>query len=342
MNSLVKEMRGVGHLKLKTTRQPVFDEDEVLVKVEYCGICGTDLHILHDTFPYNPPVIIGHEFSGVITDKGSEVSDSLNIGDKVAVQGSTKQTCGKCIYCKTGNYMLCDERLGMGHGVDGGFTRYVSVREDMIYKATDNVDLKKLALLEPLACAVQPVEEFVNIHSSDTVLVSGPGPIGLLCAAVLKNKGCTVIFAGTSVDEERMKIAEEIGSDYVIDITKTDLEKFVSEVTDHGVDAAFECAGHPSSVTACIDCLKPKGNLLQVGITSGDITLDYAKIVLKNVSIHGSLAHSMTSWDKAMKFIEKDSLNLEPIITHVLPLSDWEKGFELCETKKSGKVLLRP
>lgn len=342
MHSLIKEKQGVGHLKLYPAETPRVSKDEVLVKVEYCGICGTDLHILHDTFPYNPPVIIGHEFSGVIVDKGENVSSLLNVGDSVAVQGSTKKTCGHCIYCKTGNYMLCSERLGMGHGVNGGFTKYVNVREDMIYKAGDSVNLQKLALAEPLACAVQAVEEFVNIHSSDTVLVSGPGPIGLLCTAILKNKGCTVIFAGTSADEKRLEIAEQLGSDYVVDISNTNLEALVKKVTDHGVDAAFECAGHPSSVSTCINCLKPKGNLLQVGITSGDIKIDYSKIVLKNLAIYGSLAHSMTSWEKALKFIEKDSLSLDPIITHVLPLEDWEDGFNLCESKNCGKVLLKP
>ncbi|MUG70085.1 alcohol dehydrogenase catalytic domain-containing protein [Paenibacillus validus] len=132
-------------------------------------MCGTDLHIYHDTYKSYPPVSIGHEFSGIVVEAGEKVKH-IRKGDRVTVLPSTAITCVICAYCTTGNYILCNDRRSLGSGIDGGFTKYVMAREDMIYKIPDHVTLEEAALTEPLACAVQAMEELTAIHAGDTVL----------------------------------------------------------------------------------------------------------------------------------------------------------------------------
>nr|WP_255350847.1 alcohol dehydrogenase catalytic domain-containing protein [Salinicoccus sp. YB14-2] len=329
-------------MTLKQVEEAPCNHDEVKVKVAYCGICGTDLHIWHDTFPYNPPVVIGHEISGLVIEKGKNVSSKISAGDRVAVQGSTGYHCKECIYCKSGYYMFCSDRKGMGHGIDGGFTSTIVVREDMLYTAGKDADLKHLALAEPIACVYQATEELVNVKSSDTVLVSGPGPIGLLCAELLNNKGCKVIVAGTNNDQERFRILEQLGIRNIINVNRTNLNEYINDELETGINIAFECSGSSTSINSCLDILNPMGTIVQVGIGDENINIDYNKIVMKQITIKGSLAHSMTSWEGTMKLIQNKTLNLNPIITDILPLEKWYSGFVKCENKNGGKVLLTP
>lgn len=340
MKALLKTKPGIGNVDLLDISEPDCPKDRVKVEVAYTGICGTDLHILHDTFKSYPPVIMGHEFSGIVCEVGEQIKN-VKVGDRVAVLGSTAVTCGTCHYCKTGHYMFCEERRGMGHGVDGSFTKYVVVREDMIYSIPDNVSLEEAALSEPLACAVQAIEELTAIQVGDTVLLSGPGPIGLICLSLLALKGCKVIVAGTSADSMRLDIAKELGADIIVNVNHEDLQEVVRRETNgQGVDVTVECAGAATSISSCLTAVKKLGKHIQVGIAGRDITIDYDTILYKQIQLYGSLAHSMKTWTRVMKILEQKKVNLEPIITHKLPLSSWQEAFEMCEEKKCGKVLL--
>ncbi|WP_339162977.1 alcohol dehydrogenase catalytic domain-containing protein [Siminovitchia sp. FSL W7-1587] len=340
MLAVMKTKQGFGNVTCTNIDEPTCSAGSVKVKVAYLGICGTDLHVFHDTFKNNPPVILGHEFSGVVSQIGEGVS-SISVGDRVAVLGSTAVTCGTCHYCKTGNYMFCNDRRGMGHGVHGSFTKYVVVREDMVYKIPENISLEEAALSEPLACAVQAIEELTNIQLGDTVLLSGPGPIGLLCLSLLVEKGCKVIVAGTSADEFRLHLAKKLGADIVVNVNHEDVECMIAKETKGcGVDVVVECAGAVSSINSCLKNVKKLGKFIQVGIVGHDITLDYDTVLYKQIQLFGSLAHSMKTWDRVMQILEQKKVNLAPIITHKMSLSEWEKAFELCEKKSCGKVLL--
>ncbi|MBO1002644.1 zinc-dependent alcohol dehydrogenase [Pseudogracilibacillus auburnensis] len=340
MLALMKTKKGYGNVVCSNIVEPECTEETVKIKVAYSGICGTDLHVFHDTFKSYPPVILGHEFSGVVSEVGEKVK-KIKIGDRVTVLGSTAVTCGTCSYCKSGNYMFCNNRRGMGHGVNGSFTEYVVVREDMVYKIPDNISLEEASLSEPLACAVQAIEELTNIQLGDTVLLSGPGPIGLLCLSLLVQKGCKVIVAGTSSDDFRLKIAQDLGADLIVDVNNEDLETVISKETNGlGVDVAVECAGAEASISSCLHSLKKLGKYIQVGITGNEITLDFDIVLYKQLQLFGSLAHSMKTWERVMQILEQKKVNLSPIITHKLPLSDWEKAFKMCEQKSCGKVLL--
>lgn len=340
MKALMKVAKGSGNVELTDLEEPQCLAGMVKIEVKFSGICGTDLHILHDTFINYPPVVLGHEFSGVVTEVGPEVR-KIKVGDRVTVLPSTAVICGRCSYCREGKYIFCSERRGMGFGVHGSFTKYVVVREDMVYPIPDHLSFEEAALAEPLACAVNALEELTCIQGGDVVLVSGPGPIGLVCLTLLSGRGLKVIVAGTSQDEERLKLARELGADVVVDVLKEDLQDVVRKETGgKGVDVAVECAGAAASIRACLEAVKKTGKMIQVGIVGQEVPLPYDLVLYKQIQLFGSVSHSLSTWDRVMKLFEQNKIHFGKLITHKLPLSRWREAFDLCERKQGGKVLL--
>ncbi|WP_248930236.1 zinc-dependent alcohol dehydrogenase [Paenibacillus hamazuiensis] len=341
MKALVKTHPGPGNVELIDIPEPKIRPDVgVKIEVKYTGICGTDLHVYHDTFKNYPPVTLGHEFSGVVVEVGSAVQ-RVKPGDRVAVNPSTAVVCGSCEYCLQGYYMFCPIRRGMGHGVNGAFTKYVAVREDQVYPLPDHVSLEEAALAEPLACAVQAIEELTDLHAGDVVLLSGPGPIGMLCLQLLTAKGCRVIVAGTGQDRMRLRLALRLGASLAVDVTAEDLQAIVLRETGGlGVDAAVECAGAGASVVACLEAVRRLGKHIQVGIIGKDVTLPFDTVLYKQLQVVGTLAHSQKTWARVIKLLHQRKLALTETVTHRLPLSRWKEAFELCERKQGLKVFL--
>ena len=195
MKALVKYASGDGNVEIREVEEPRCGESEVKLEIAYCGICGTDLHVLHDTFRNYPPVILGHEFSGTVVEVGRNVTNA-KLGERVTGLGATAVTCGQCEYCRSGYFIFCSNRRGMGHGVNGAFTRYVVMRPDQLYRIPENFCLDEAAMSEPFAAVVQAVTEITNVRIGDTALVSGPGPMGLLCLKLLVAEGIRTIVAG--------------------------------------------------------------------------------------------------------------------------------------------------
>jgi len=340
MKAVVKVKPGHGNVELLDVKEPSCIPGTVKIEVKYAGICGTDQHIYHDTYKSNPPVILGHEFSGIVNEVGEGVR-RFKVGDRVTVLPSTAVTCGDCIHCRTGNYMFCSDRKSMGSGIDGGFTKFVVVREDMVYKIPDHLSLEEAALTEPLACAVKAIEELTTIQVGDSVLLSGPGPIGLICLALLRMKGCKVIVAGTDIDAKRLEIAKQLGADFTVNVTNEDLHDVISRETDgRGVDVAVECAGVGPSIASCMREVKKRGKYIQVGIVGRDITVNFDTILYKQLQVFASYAHSIDTFDRVMKIWNQNKICLQPVITHKLPISRWKEAFDICEAKIGGKVLL--
>ncbi|WP_127583237.1 zinc-dependent alcohol dehydrogenase [Paenibacillus koleovorans] len=340
MLALMKLNSGPGNVELAVIPEPACGPGMVKVRVACTGICGTDLHVYHDTFKNYPPVTLGHEFAGEIVEAGSGVR-RLKAGDRVAVLGSTAVVCGQCEYCRQGHYMFCPVRRGMGHGVNGSFTKYVVVREDQAYLLPDEVSYEEGALSEPFACAVQAIEELTDIHAGDTVLLTGPGPIGLLCLMLLVAKGCKTIVAGTKEDAVRLEMAGRLGADVVVDVSSERLADIVDRETQgRGVDVSVDCSGAARGIVSCFQSLKKMGKHIQVGIIGQDVTLPYDTILYKQAAVFGSLGHSLKSWDGVLRLLKQRKIELSRIITHKLPLSQWREAFELCESKQGVKVLI--
>jgi L-iditol 2-dehydrogenase len=342
MKALVKYASGEGNVELLEVDEPRCGEDQVKLEIAFCGICGTDIHVLHDTFRNYPPVILGHEFSGTVVEVGRSVTNAT-VGERVAGLGATAVTCGHCEYCRSGYFIFCANRRGMGHGVDGAFTRYVVMRPDQLYRIPENFSLEEAALSEPFAAVVQAVTEIAKVRSGETALVSGPGPMGLLCLKLLVAEGVKTIVAGASADKERLSAALRIGAAAVINVGQQNLNEEIREYTGGvGVDVAFECAGHPSSVRGSLESLRPMGRYTQVAICGQDIQFPIDQIFYKQLTVSGSVCYTARTWERMMKIYEEGRVRLNDLISTRLPLSEWQTAFRLCDEKKAIKVLMYP
>lgn len=339
MMAVVKTAPGVGNVTYMEVPEPEVKPNGVKIEVRYSGICGTDIHVYHDTFRNYPPVILGHEFSGVVVETGAQV-ERVKPGDRVTVLPSSAVVCGVCDYCRRGYYMFCSVRRGMGHGVNGSFTRYAVVRDDQVHKLPDDVSFEEGAVAEPFASAAQAIEDLTDFHVGDTVLLSGPGPIGLFCLSLLVAHNCKVIVAGAD-DCARLEIARSMGADVVVDVTQEDLAEVVRRETDgRGADAVVEASGSADSVLACLAAVRPLGRFVQVGIVGSSVTLPYDQFLFKQIRFFGSVGHSLKTWSRVMHILEQRKLDVARVISHKLPISRWREAFDLCESKRGVKVLL--
>ena len=217
MKAVVNYASGEGNIDLREVAEPVCRAGQVKVEVAFCGVCGTDLHILHDTFRNHPPVTLGHECSGRVVELGAGVS-GVSLGDPVTGPGATAITCGTCASCRSGYFIHCKQRRGMGHGVDGAFARYIVVRPDQLYRLPADFPLEEGALSEPFAAAIQAITEVTQVQLGETAVVSGPGPIGLLCLKLLVASGIKTIVAGAASDQTRLAAARQFGATEVVNV----------------------------------------------------------------------------------------------------------------------------
>jgi L-iditol 2-dehydrogenase len=322
--------------------EPECGPGQVKLEVAYCGVCGTDLHVLHDTFRNYPPVILGHEFAGTVVETGAAV-DGVAIGERAAVLGATAVSCGRCGYCLSGRFIFCKDRRGMGHGVNGAFCRYVVVRPDQLYRVPENLSLKEAAVCEPLAAAVQAVTEVTRPRLGDVALVSGPGPIGLLCLKLLVADGVKTIVSGTAGDSARLEAARRMGAAEVVSPGSRNLQEAVLEATGGaGVDIALECAGHESSVRACLDALRPLGRYTQVAICGREIAFPIDRIFYKQLTVSGSICYTAATWERMMSILAQGRVRLDDLVTDELPIGEWRRAFELCGERRALKVVIYP
>lgn len=342
MKAVVKYAPGAGNIDVRDVEEPACGPGLVKVQVAFCGVCGTDLHVLHDTFRNYPPVILGHECAGTVVELGAGVN-GVTVGDPVTVLGATAVTCGRCTYCRSGYFIFCPQRRGMGHGVNGAFARYLVVRPDQLYRLPDHMSLQAGALSEPFAAVVQAVTEITQVRLGETAVVSGPGPIGLLCLKLLVAEGIQTIVAGTPADAERLQAAARFGATHVVNVGERALGEAVREVTRGvGADVAFECSGHPDSVRGCLDALRPMGRYTQVGICGREIQFPMDQVFYKQLTVRGSITYTAATWSRMMNIFAHSNLRLDELVSTTLPIVEWRRAFDMVEDRRALKVLLYP
>jgi L-iditol 2-dehydrogenase len=342
MKALVKYAPGDGNLQIMDVAEPACGSNQVKVEIAYCGVCGTDIHVLHDTFRNYPPVILGHEFSGTVVEIGSDVV-GVSLGERVAGLGATAVTCGQCQYCRSGYFIFCTSRRGMGHGVNGAFARYVVLRPDQLYWIPAHFSLEEAAMSEPFAAAVQAVTEVANVRIGDAALISGPGPIGLLCLKLLVAQGVKTIVVGAPGDDARLRAALDCGASAVVNLENQKLKDTIEEHTGGaGIDVAFECAGVSASVQGCLESLRPMGQHVQVAICGREIQFPIDQIFYKQLTMSGSICYTAKTWDRMMKIFAGGRISLTDMISVKLGITAWQTAFDLCTTKKAIKVLMYP
>lgn len=341
LKAVIKTKKGKGNIELKEIPEPIPKEKEVKIEVKAAGICGTDIHIYYDEYPNNPPVVLGHEVSGVIVDIGRDVTE-YKVGDRVTSE-TFFYTCGKCRFCRSGRINLCPDRLSIGSGVNGAFAKYLVVPEKNLHKLPLNVSFEEGALSEPLACSIHAVSESAGICASDVVVISGPGPIGLLALQVARGEGAFAIICGTSGDEERLAVGKQVGADIAINVQEKDPLRIVREVSEgYGADVVVECAGVASSASQCLRLVRKGGKFIQMGLFGKPVQIDLEQVVYKELNMIGSFSHVSSCWRKATRLLEQKKVMLEPLISDKLPLNQWKKGFEKTERHQGLKLLLYP
>ena len=343
MKALVKKDNEYGNMQLEEIDESVVNRNQVKIKVAYSGICGSDIHSYKGEYKnLRPPVVLGHEFSGIVVDVGSNVR-GIKIGDKVTSE-TTYYICGKCDYCKSIDYNLCPNRKGIGTQANGSFAESVVNRAESIHILPENVDLLSASITEPLACCAHAVLEKTNVELSDVVLIFGPGSMGLLTAQIVKARGAYAILAGITKDKDRLKLAESLGIDKTVDIQNENLEKIVMDLTGgYGVDKVFECSGSVKAANSGLLLLKKKGTMVQIGIFAKSVNeLDEDKIIQKEIIYIGSRSQKPSSWDKALYLLQTGKVNTKAIITDVYDLKDWKIGFNKIMNGEGIKIVLKP
>lgn len=327
-----------GTMEVQEVEIPKCEPGDVLIKVAYAGICGTDLHAYKGEYSRTKfPVVLGHELSGVITEVGEGVTQ-FKVGDRVTCE-STYKPCGTCRYCKKKEYNLCGHRIGIGTNKDGAFEEYMTMQADRVWKLPDNVSLRSAAISEPLACATHSVMEIGNVQEGETVVVFGAGAIGLMVAQVAVAVGATVILAGLTIDEPRFAIAKEMGVQRCVDQMKEDLIEVVMGMTDGGADVAVECSGAVPAFAKAFDVLHKGGRIIQMGLFRGDsIPMPWEKVVQNEISILGSRSQKPSSWQKAMDLFASGKIVPEKAVTMEVPVEEWQEAFD---TPPSGKKFIK-
>jgi L-iditol 2-dehydrogenase len=339
MRCLRKLDFGKEGMRLSELPIPKPKKGQVLVKVKRAGICGTDIHIYHDEYEkVRMPVTLGHEISGIVAEVDTN-APSWKVGEKVVVE-SEAWACGECHLCKAGRTNLCQERLALGSSVDGSFADYVVVRESALHKFPDNITFSEGALSEPLAVAVHAVIDIGTINPGSEILIIGPGIVGLLIVQVCKLHKSKVFLAGISKDKNRLELARNFHVDAVINSDMESITDTISRVTENGkVDVVFECSGNDKAFNDALQCVKPGGTIIQVGLFGKAIrsTLDLS--VTKEIIIKGSFAHIHKSWIESLDLLKRSQVDVKPLISSEYSIDEWEKAFQTVKNGEALKVL---
>lgn len=345
MLALCKVLPEVGGLALKNVDVPEPKAGEVRVKVDFTGICGTDLHI-HNWIPFASsrmklPRVLGHEFSGVVDAIGGGVTKA-SIGDFVSIESHI--SCGRCYTCHMGQENLCMNTRYPGVEEDGGFAPYAVVPEKLIWKQSKEITPQVAAMFEPFGIAVHASLKGRGV-SGMNVLVAGCGPIGLMNIMAARALGANKVIA-TDVSPTRLKQAEQLGADKVINVADSKLnpENIIKDLTQgNGVDVAFEYSGVPESLDLAVQSTVAGGELRLIGVPTGPSLVNLEAILLKGLTISNISGRKLfSSWEHASKLVRDKQVDLNPLISHILPMKEAKNGFELLLKGEGIKVLVVP
>lgn len=342
MKAVVKTSPGYDNVEVLEREEPKATGDKVKIKVEYSGICGSDIHSFKGEYKnIKAPVTLGHEFSGVVVEVGENVKN-VKVGDKVTSE-TTFETCGSCIYCESKDYNLCSTRKGIGTQVDGSFAEYVLSREESVHVLPKNVSLLAAALTEPLACCAHAAMEKTTVNEDDVVLIIGPGPIGLLLAQVVKAQGAKVILSGVEKDRDRLEIGRNLGIDRTVNVMAEKLDDVVLEMTNgNGVHKVFDCSGFMPAVNDALKLIRKKGVFVQVGLFAKQMNeMDQESIIQRELEYIGSRSQKPSSWIKAIDLLSTGKVNAEALVTKVVGLDQFKDGIESLMNGSEIKVVVK-
>lgn len=345
MKALVKTQKGPGHIEVREVPEPgIRDDDWVLIRVRAAGVCGTDLHIWHDQFTYWPPVVLGHEFAGEITETGPKVKN-FKVGDRVVAEPHSL-ACGLCVNCRQGRIQLCDHKRSPGWGIDGAFADYVTMPEALLHRIPDGMSWEVAALAEPMAITVHQVAERARIECQDFVVVTGAGPIGILAVLVAKAMGAgKVLITGVDACEAvRFGVARELGADTVVNVQRENVKDRVLELTGgRGADLVVETSGAAPAIAQSVDLVRKFGRISCIGLSGAETAaLPWNRAMGKSIDVFFNMSSYYTAWDRALLLMERYGHLLEKVITHRVSIERWRETFEDLEAEWGIKALFIP
>lgn len=328
-------------VELREVSVPEIGEEDVLLQVKAASICGSDLHqwLGGISWKVNYPCILGHEFGGVITQVGKRVK-GFKEGDRV-VSETAAVIDETSPFSKRGLYNLDPNRLGFGYGVNGAMTQYVKVPARCLHHIPKGLEFTQAALTEPCSVAYNAVCMNTTIRPGDSVLVIGPGPIGLLCALMAKLNGAGhLIVAGIPGDEKRLAVARSIGADKTL---TGNVEEYIKELGDgYGVDVVIDAAGVSKTLELAMRVVRPAGQITKVGWGPQPMNFSLDPVVQKAVKVQGSFSHNWPIWERILAMMASGQLNVKPLISRTARLYDWEECFERMHEGEYVKAVLLP
>lgn len=336
---------GAHHDPVFEVRQMTFDDlgdHEVLVRNKACGVCGTDVHIYHGeagSADVTPPVVLGHEFAGIVEKVGKGVTE-LKPGDHVAMDPN--MYCGHCDPCRMGKKQNCENLFALGVNVDGGFAEYTRTPASQCFKIDEDIPFVEAAMAEPLACVLHGID-LANIKPGNSVLVIGGGTIGLLMVQMARLSGASTVILSEPV-EKRRTLALELGADAAIDPIHQNLNDEIKKITGHdGCNVVIECVGKPFAVKQAIEAAGYNGNILLFSVPAPDSTVDLPlfDVYKKELHITGSMINPDTH-QRAVNLINGRRLELGKLITHTFPIEELEEAIKTQMGAESIKVMVCP
>ena len=339
MKALVKATKNVG-LSLQDVEMPKIGINDVLIKVDRTGICGTDLHIYNwdewaqKTIPV--PMVVGHEFVGEIVEVGSNVAD-FAMGDIVSGEGHV--VCGRCRNCMAGRRHLCAATKGIGVNRPGAFAEYISLPMTNVWLHDPKIDRDIQSIFDPLGNAVHSALSFDLL--GEDVLITGAGPIGIMAAAVARHAGARYVVI-TDVNPYRLELAKKVNVTRAVNVLKEKISDIQNDLgMSEGFDVGLEMSGNPSAFNDMLENMCQGGKIAMLGIPEKEMSIDWNKVVFNMLTIKGIYGREMyETWYK-MTVMLQSGLDISPVITHRFPCEEFEKGFAVMNSGESGKVILQ-
>lgn len=338
MKALVKSEAKRG-LTLEDVPEPNFGINDVLIRIDRTGICGTDLHIYQwddwakATIPV--PMVVGHEFVGEIVAIGDNVND-FKPGDIVSGEGHV--VCGRCRNCMAGRRHLCADTQGIGVNRPGAFAEYLALPMTNVWHHSPGIDLDVASIFDPFGNAVHTALTFPVL--GEDVLITGAGPIGAMATAVARHAGARHIVV-TDVNEYRLDLARRMGATLAINVTERDIRSTQEELGMHeGFDVGLEMSGNPTAFNDMIDNMCHGGKIAMLGIPAEDISINWNHVVFNMLTLKGIYGRRMYETWYQMTVMLQSGLDISPVVTHRFPYTNFEEAFQTMEAGQSGKIIL--